>query len=467
MNHPLPNTNVQKAVMFFQQAGLSRLLEKLREKYVELGQVGGQVVLEDSTTGERREIASFLGKPPYRDANIRVRLVDVDKALQKSGFACTLTEVLTAFFPDAPLVTRPQQRTAKAMRQANFRMKLFDIATALPDQSRGRLWLLQGMHGQDWLFSRYKNAPLDEQERQLAQVHYIANVLNQLPGTDKPERLALFAQRTSGDPHALDPNRPAGRLLLLALNDGAKETDHHALSTSSDALSSLSPVSPQDRAHELQLYNEVGLLVDTISSNVAVFNLAAAFFPDGSPDTLVQAACGRVLLLPLRQLLEWQRVLPATKASPGKAPTTDIYVFENTQVFEEVIAGSGEHQNMPTLVCTAGWPSMAALKLLDLLLVQSPQTSIHYSGDFDLKGLQIAASLLARYPGHCQPWHFDPDSYSVALQAGGIAARTAELALLQSLPDVFTPLAMLMLERKQWAYQEGIAPLLFADVQGA
>ncbi len=79
MNHQPPNPNVQKAVAFCQQAGLSCLLAKLREKYVELGQVGGQVVLEDSTAGERREIASFLGKPPNRDANLRVRLVDVER----------------------------------------------------------------------------------------------------------------------------------------------------------------------------------------------------------------------------------------------------------------------------------------------------------------------------------------------------------------------------------------------------
>ena len=109
---------------------------------------------------------------------------------------------------------------------------------------------------------------------------------------------------------------------------------------------------------------------------------------------------------------------------------------------------------------------MAALKLLDLL-VQSPHTTIHYSGDFDLKGLQIAASLLARYADRCQPWHFDPDAYTVALQAGGVLARTSELALLHALPDVFTPLIKLMQEQRQWAYQEGITSLLLADVQQA
>jgi uncharacterized protein (TIGR02679 family) len=463
MNDPSPNPNVQKAVTFFQQAGLSRLLVRLREKYVELGQVGGQVLLADSTAGERREIASFLGKPPYQDADIKVRLVDVDKALRQSGFECTLADVLTAFFPDQPLVTRPQQRTARAMQQADFRTALLTIVTALPQASRGRRWLAQGLHGQEWLYSRYKNAPLEEQQRQLALIRYIANVLNQLPGTDKPERLALFAQRTSGDPHALDPNRAAGRLLLLALNDFSIEANQPAQSSTPDALT------PQDRAHELRLYNDVGLLVDTISSNVAVFNLAGAFFSDGTPDPFVQAAGRRVLLLPLRQLLEWQSALPAPQSEADRSLVLDIYVFENPQVFEEVIASAenGNHacKEIPTLVCTAGWPSMAALKLLDLLLAQSPATTLNYSGDFDLKGLQIAASLMARYPGRCQPWHFDPASYAVALQAGGMPARTSELALLHALPDVFAPLTTIMQEQQQWAYQEGITALLVADVR--
>src|SRR6266702_6699248 len=103
MTHP----NVQKAVTFFTQAGLSRLLMKLRQKYIELGQVGGQVLLEESTAEERRNIASFLGRPPYRDASFKVRLVDIEKAV-KHSFDCTLPDVLAVFFPDQPLVTRQQ-----------------------------------------------------------------------------------------------------------------------------------------------------------------------------------------------------------------------------------------------------------------------------------------------------------------------------------------------------------------------
>ncbi len=91
------------------------------------------------------------------------------------------------------------------------------------------------------------------------------------------------------------------------------------------------------------------------------------------------------------------------------------------------------------MVCTSGWPSTAALKLLQMLVDQSPDIRLYYSGDFDLKGLQIAASLMARYTGRCYPWRFDVESYAFALRAGGVAASSVELAALSVLPEVFTP----------------------------
>ena len=477
--------DVQRAVAFFMQANLSRLLEKLREKYIELGRVGGQITLEDTTPGERREIASFLGKAPYRETEIKVRLVDVDRALRQSGFACKLPDLLNAFFPGKPLVTRPQQRAMRAIHEADFRAALVSIAIELPEDSRGRHWLLDGQHGQDWLFSHYKNEPAEEQERQLNIVRYVVSALDQLPSSRSPERLALFAQRISGDPHTFDPDRAEGRLFRHALVD---------LVSLSDGASPLDRVPPPD------LFANAGLLVDTISSNIAVFNLAGAIYHNGILDPLPQAAGERVLLLPLRQLLEWQSAQPAT---------ADIYVFENPQVFEEVIAGltrSNSGKTLPTLVCTSGWPSTAAIMLLDLLLtpqaskqapqqgfdlpaLQAPQqddrkgipvpqtgfpyytsqvqevaNQLYYSGDFDLAGLKIATYLVERYPGRCHLWRFDSESYVKALHDKGVPANSADLAALSNLPEIFAPLVAVMQEKGKWAYQEGITRLLLEDV---
>ena len=438
---------LQRAVDFFRKAQLDRLLLKLREKYIEQGHVGGQAQLTDCTLHERREIASFLGKTPYRYTVIKLRLSEMDAALQRSGFRCTLPELLEAYFPDQPLITRPQLRAVHAMRQEKFHHALEAIADAQADDTRGRRWLLEGQHGLDWLYARYKNAITEEQERQLATIKYVVTLLNRLPGTGAPVRLGLFAQRTSGDPHSLDPGRPAGRLFLQALGDLA--------GTGSPA---------QGRVQDIQLYQDVGLLVDTISSNVAVFHLLSAHNLDGSPDPMIATAGARILLLPLGQIMQWSTVSPAQ---------TDIYVIENPQVFEEVVAHlqtrpeqtSSKTGESPTVVCTAGWPSVAALTLLDQLLITNPLNRLYYSGDMDLKGLQIAAYLMERYPARCLPWHIDTIAYNLAMQADGILARENELQLLNTLPEVFSALVKAMQTQGKWAYQEGMVQLLISDLK--
>src|SRR5215467_15111578 len=191
--------NEQKAVDFFQKAGLSRMVENLREKYIELGRVGGQIVLDNSTGNERQAFASFLGKPLSGDVDLKVRVADVEKAVMHS-FGCTLPALLNAYFPDRPLVTRQEQRAIRTARQDAFHQQLVSIAEQLPEESQGQLWLLHGLHGLQWLFARYKNEPLQEQRRLVESVRYVADILDQLPRIGTPERLALFAQRTSGDP---------------------------------------------------------------------------------------------------------------------------------------------------------------------------------------------------------------------------------------------------------------------------
>src|SRR6266567_1923247 len=147
------NLLIGKAVAFFKQAGLSRLLNLLREKYLQMGYVGGQVILEASTPGERRNIASFLGKPPYPDASVKIKLTDVEKAL-KYSFNCALPDVLTAFFPDQPLVTRSERRLAHSQHQAHYHAALASIVAELPEESRSCSWLMHGPHGLDWPFLR-------------------------------------------------------------------------------------------------------------------------------------------------------------------------------------------------------------------------------------------------------------------------------------------------------------------------
>ena len=421
------------------------------ENFFELGEVGGQVIIEDSTVNERRELASFLGKSPFSGNVVKVRLRDIDTALRHSGFACTLPDVLRAFRPEQPLVTRKEQRINRATHQADFLVSLQALVEQTIKETQGHLWLTQGQHGIEWLYSRYKNLSNEEQEQQLLSIRRVVHALNNLPSLKQPKRLALFAQHISGNPHALDTDTGTGRLFLLALSDLSSHREK-VLQVENDSEAMRS--SP-DRMQELRLYAEVGLRVDTISSSVAIFHLAEAVDHAHHIDQLPHVAGKRVLLLPLRQIMEWHSIIPATSR---------IYVCENPQVFEEIVEKWQDQSICPTMVCTSGWPSVAALMLLDLLLVHSAKNALYYSGDFDVKGLQIAAYLMARYPERCHLWHFDTTAYTVALQHGGLSASANELAMLNALPTVFAELVSKMQEKGMWAYQEGITHLLAEDL---
>jgi uncharacterized protein (TIGR02679 family) len=266
--------------------------------------------------------------------------------------------------------------------------------------------------------------------------------------------LAPFATRISGDPHFLDFNTFAGRLFYSALQDLAL-LDQQFLIEPEDEEQDVQRANANTQ-QRLLLYYDAGLLLDTVSSTIAVYNLAHASDSMGQPDAMIAHAQQRILILPLHQLLKWKTLMPASQ---------DIYLFENPQVFEEVVDALQRSMSPhPTLLCTAGWPSAAAIRLLDTLLETEPTLRYHYSGDFDVQGLRIAAHLQRRYPRNLLLWHFTPDAYLSALhERGGMLSRE-EIDSLRHLPDAFAPLVAVMAEQGLRAYQESLLPLLVGDM---
>jgi uncharacterized protein (TIGR02679 family) len=448
------NPNIQQAVEFFRHPDRIRLLEALYQKYITLGRIGGQVTLRDCRLEERREIASFLNKAFPPQTAITVRLSDFQQALAASNFACDLPELLVALFPDRPHLTNPQRREQRNQAHAQF----FDALTTITQQARpggGQRWLLAGLHGQEALFRRYKNVSRQEQDQLLSILRMVVQALDHLPQPPTYERLAPFATRISGDPHFLDFNTFSGRLFYSALHDLA-------------LLEQRIPIEPEDEEQDIQranantqrllLYYDAGLLLDTVSSTIAVYNLVQACDSTGQPDTMLTHAQQRILILPLHQLLKWKTLTAASQ---------DIYLFENPQVFEEVVDALQKNASPhPTLLCTSGWPSAAAIRLLDTLLETESTLRYHYSGDFDVQGLRIAAHLQRRYPRNLVLWHFTPDAYLSALHERGGMLSQEEVDSLRHLPDVFAPLVAVMVEQGQRAYQESVLPLLVGDVLG-
>jgi uncharacterized protein (TIGR02679 family) len=113
----------------------------------------------------------------------------------------------------------------------------------------------------------------------------------------------------------------------------------------------------------------------------------------------------------------------------------------------------------PTIICTNGILNLAAQKLLDVLVRRGAH--LFYSVDFNRKGLESAAQVLARYPGAASPWRMLPADYARALRVGESAG---ELGALHRAARAFPELVAAMTEHGRAAHQDNLISALKADV---
>ena len=97
------------------------------------------------------------------------------------------------------------------------------------------------------------------------------------------------------------------------------------------------------------------------------------------------------------------------------------------------------------------------MQLLNKISNTSPDVTFHYSGDFDLQGLRIAAHLLSRYPRHT------PANSGALIPPSYMRAARGHVASLQICPMFSSSNRCHTVKGK--AYQEGIASLLIEDIQ--
>ena len=503
-------SGVAGAVEYFRRRPLGRVLQALRERYEALGRVGGRVEL---TLGEDERLAlrDFLGVLPRSRRGTRaagapasepagapagestataqppvlvLELARFDRALRASRFGCTLPELLQAYF-GTPLITRPAWRQARTLGWQRLLEEVEQEARLLGDPLPLRWWAAvrngQASRSQAWVRRAFEGAAGEALERsgELASaggsaagafgggassgggdallreaIRTVLKALASLPGPrGRQETLPVFAAALTGDPHALDPDRAAGRLLERALADLLPELGFHGSGPDSPAM------------RREAVLAAAGLARDDLSSVVLVAHLGSATLADGRPDPLVAGAreAAVPVAYPLRAVRRWAAVGSSER----------VFVVENPSVFG-LLAQSLSAPGAPTLVCTAGQPSLAAYALLDRLAEAGVE--ILYSGDFDLPGIFIARGLKMRYGDRLRLWRMEPGDYHQALArattAPSLTAREKrQLACLvsdpgEAIPDL-RPLLESLLRVGRKAFQENLLPELASDVAAA
>ncbi len=322
--------------------------------------------------------------------SVTVSVSSFIEALNKTKYAGIGFKELLEGYAGRDVLTRAEELEDRSNRKTSFFQNLAEKHSS----PHGRLWLEHvRMAGPDTrgLHLAFEKHP-DVLAGQLENVLAALSRLGRMRQAREPfgyMRLPVFAEQTVGDPHGFDLDTEQGRYLIAALQVIKSHEDQKY--TAKSRLS----------AEEVtELFGCFGIVRDELLNFVTCSGLLAAG-EDGTSKAWWRAAWdeGAVLNVPLRELAGLGAVVPAGSLGRVDLPKT-VFVVENSGVFSEILAGFGGTR-LPPLVCANGRFKLACLLLLDKLAAEG--IAIHYSGDFDPEGLQLAHQLLRRYPDRLVP----------------------------------------------------------------
>lgn len=236
---------------------------------------------------------------------------------------------------------------------------------------------------------------------------------------DPPQTLARFAaSHCGGDPHALDRSRPLDPTVRRAL----------AHLDGDDA--------PAAGAEARRIrYDRWGIGCDELSSTV----LTLGVWP-GADEPRV---------LTLREL----RGLDRLPCGP------DVFTCENPDVVAAAADALGS--TCPPLVCTGGWPSTAAVRILRATIAGGARA--HHHGDMDPEGLRILDRLITTTGGLL--WRMDAENHDRHAAAGALLTdRYTGAGLVHG---GLALLARALTENRRVVQEEQAIPDLMADLGAA
>ncbi|GAE94831.1 hypothetical protein JCM21714_4025 [Gracilibacillus boraciitolerans JCM 21714] len=357
-----------------------RLFLLFKAKYKSLGRVGGTITVDAFTDKELEVIGRFFGKTgsELRQKG-KISLEQFNRQLNKTRFAgIDLQQLLEAYF-DETLISNKELQQRKEQKVQDSIKELKDHFPEL------RFWLEYIQHKTAdtyWIF-RLIEKDFDQFQRMLRQ---LASAFSQIP--EKYERLPMFSQRITRNPHAFDLNTVLGKLLIHLLSLNSNKGEQVVVPSTSEAINDL-----------LLQYQ---LLRDDITNYVTCANLLAETKQEVHSMWKAAAETQSVLNVPLRELIKVERVF-----SSGKQNI--IWIVENSGVFSSLL------DEVPhiSLICTHGQFKLAAFILMDLLVQEGYQ--LRYAGDIDPEGISMAAKIVERYPQHAYPWKMTVDDYHLSM----------------------------------------------------
>lgn len=376
------DTTLREAVNFFRnELGYDKLFKLFRKKYESLGRVGGTVPLTSFSKEELSVIGGFFGKSAgqMREKG-SISLLQFEEQLQETKFAVDILSLLENYFNECIISKKMQAQEKQARLQTFFNNLKSSVA---PSVNFWIDYLLENRRDGRWIIQL-----AEKDETAVTSMFATLNrAYSALP--DAPERLPMFSQRITGDPHAFDASEDLGKMLLhlLAVAQANRtETPQHPVST-----------------EEINdLYETFHIYRDDLLNFVTCVNLVAS---NNEGEHLVWKAAARmhtVQIVPIRELLPLEDIRPVT----GNA----VFIVENSGVCATLL----DYVPHAPMICSNGQFTLATWMLLEKLVENN--TVLYYAGDFDPEGLRMADRLVERFGSeNVQLWRMNVSAYQQSI----------------------------------------------------
>lgn len=405
----------------FNHTAYQKLFQQIKKKYYSLGRMRGTIHLNNFSQNEVEEIASFLGVSAIQltqKGNFTVQQFEAQ--LETSAFAhITLIELVEAVLKEK-LQTKEQQKHEQQMAQQSF---IEQLQLRLSNHPR-------------WLAQIEKQPPdsrfiWQQQERILPEIEVVAKAISEHVAKEQFERLPLFAQRATGNPHAFDQNTVAGKLLV-----------HAAFSMNDTELTY-----PKTTEERVDLLATLNIVQDDLWNFVTFQGLLGNVNQDIHPVWQAAITAKSALNMPMRELMNITRAYPVQG--------NEVWIVENSSVASTLMDAN---PNAP-IICTHGQLRMASWRLFSLL---DEHIKLNYAGDLDPEGIRIAQNIVNRYGERVVLWRIDEACYESGMSEPLTDERIAKLQTVTILPKVVEQLRTY----RKAAYQEAWVERLIEDIGG-
>ena len=381
---------------------LAALRQRLRRQFERAvpGAAPHLLRLGSLNAAEREALALLTGRPPRDTKSMQIEVAILDAALHAAGIAASLREALEQI--DGPIVHLTSVRAAAQERWSAVLAACTHPALVSALRTPATLGLLKRLARQDSLAAEGLLGAADA-------------VLRRLPAGGVAR--AQLAAETLGNAHALDNGQATATLVLAAwrqMEKGAAGAGEHDDSPDArpgdEPPSSASKDQPGSASDERirDVWARAGVLVNELARPALLLNL-----PVQAHEAPV-CVPGEPAYQSLRRLLR----------TPPRWAVADrtVFVCENPNLV--AIAADRLGVSCAPLICTEGMPAAAQRTLLTQLAQAGAR--LHYHGDYDWPGLQIANHVMLAWGA--QPWRFGALDY----EAAALSASHARHALADS-----------------------------------